>query len=103
MNTLRDFIYVNPSAGASGSYYTITSIGNSERRITHVTYSNLKQGFKDTVDGKPYANVLVEHIRTEILYPTPIVLEGDFYFADGVGLINDVGYPTEELTDYTIR
>ena len=107
MSVLKDFVYVNPSASASGSYYTITSIGDSERRITHVTYSNTRQIFRDTIDGKIYPNVILEHIKTEILFPrtNSIVIEGDYYFADGVGLADQVVSPsgTEELTDYQIK
>ena len=107
MNVLRDCIYVNPVSGASGSYYTLTFVGGSERLVTRVTYTNTKQNFRDTVDGKIYSNVMIEHMNTEIFFPgtSSVVIEGDYYFADGVGIIDQLLTPrgTEILTSYEIK
>jgi hypothetical protein len=107
LGQMKDFIYVSPSVGTSGSYYTITTRGSGEKLITQVVYSNTKVISIDSVNGKPYSNVLVQHNRTEIFQPrtSSIVFEGDYYFADGVGLIDQIVAPseTEELINYTIK
>ena len=99
-------LFINASAGTSGSYATLTAIG-SERLVTKTNYLVKQQNFRDTVDSKIYQNVILEHIRSEILHPGSIsvVTEGDYYFADGVGLIDQIVYGdlTLELTGYLIK
>jgi hypothetical protein len=107
MNVLTEFPYINAGQGASGSYYIISTPNSNEHLVTYVTYYNTSQNFTDTVNGKIYPNVFREHIRSEILHPgtTSVVTEGDYYFADGVGLIDQIvsGDLTMILTDYVIK
>ncbi len=101
LNIMRDCKYVDPVPGASGGYATLT-----KGRTTLVTYTNLRQNFTDTVHGMIFPNVLLEHIRYEILFPgtNSLVSEADYYFADGVGLIDEVGsFSTEELINFKIK
>ena len=107
MNTLHECTYIDPTLGASDSYYTLTFIGASERLTTKVTYNVTRQNFHDTTYGKVYPNAMIEHIRSEIFHPgsTSVVTEGDYYFAEGVGLEDQVVYGdlTMELTGYEIK
>ncbi len=107
MNVLKECTYINPSSGASGSYYTLTFIGASERKVTRVSYSVTRLDFPDTVNGRAYPHVLKQRITSEVLTPGSIseVTQGDYYFADGVGLIDQIvsNGLTMELTDYEIK
>lgn len=110
-NVFKDFMYVNPTPGGSGKYSIFTLIGASELRLTNVTWSNTRMNFADTINGKPYSNVMVEHVRSVIVYHDTSsssqfsTTEGDYYFADGVGLIDQLVSPsgTELLVEYQIR
>jgi len=107
MNVLHECKYIEPTLGASGTYYTLTFLGATEKLTTKVTYNVTKQNFRDTTDGKVYSNTMIEHIRSEIFHPgsTSVVTEGDYYFAEGVGLEDQVVYGdlTMELTGYEIK
>ena len=106
-NTLKECMFINSSQGAAGSYNTLTFIGTTERFVTHVNYSVTMQNFQDTVSGKIYSNVLRERIQSDIFHPGSITIstQGDYYYADGVGLIDQIvsGDLTMVLIDYEIK
>ena len=107
MNILRDVVYINPANGASGAYSTLTFKGASEKIVTNVRWADTKQHFRDTTYGKPYADVMIVHIRSVVQYHDTSfsITEGDYYYADGVGMVDQItsGGGTAELTNYEIK
>ena len=101
-NLLQEYLYVEGRSGAKGSYSYLT-----KGIVTNVTYSVDRFGIRDTVNGVNYPSVIVEHIRSVIQYKDTSfsITEGDYYFADGVGLINKLvsGDATVELLSYEIK
>jgi hypothetical protein len=81
-------LYLKDNKAVNDTWTGTATINVSGQNITaNLTYTIKEKGVSRTVNGTPFNNVI--HVRLDIAVFTLPVGGGDFYYQDGVGLIED--------------